>query len=373
MVTDWIGFERRNFFKERYMIKHIVQIIPALGYGGAERMVVDLVNNSDSTKYRFTIIVFFDNLPLKALIKNNTKIILVEKKSKFDFAFLKRLKNKLSELNPDIIQGHLFAGDFWGRLTARSMNIPFLSTEHNLNYEDGWFKNYIKKIISTKQDYYTACSLAVSDYMRDVYKISNNVSVINNGIDLNRFINIVPTTSDKQIKFLMVGRLVKQKGQLYVLKALNNLKSYPWHLTIVGAGVEIKNLFDFVIQNNLTDRVTFADPTTQVEEFYREANVLLMPSIWEGLGVVVMEAMASGLLVLVSKSGGLQEIVKDKETGYLAVPGNVLNWEEKIRFIFENKKNISLVVKNARLYAKENFGIEKMVEKYAQLYSTIAK
>ena len=109
-------------------MKHIVQIIPALGYGGAERFVVDLVNHSDSEKYRFTVIVFFDNIPLKALISKKVEVILVEKKSKLDFGFLNRLEKKLAELKPDLVHGHLFAGDFWGRLAAHRLGVSYLST-----------------------------------------------------------------------------------------------------------------------------------------------------------------------------------------------------------------------------------------------------
>lgn len=352
-------------------MKHIVHIIPALGYGGAERLVVDLINHSDSIKYHFTIVCFFDNTPLKALVKNKAEVILVEKKSKLDFSFLNRLEKKLTELKPDIIHGHLFAGDFWGRLAAHRLGIPFLSTEHNLNYQDGWLKNFIKKIVSNEQDYYVACSVAVSDYMRAVYKIKNEITIIHNGIDLNRFTNLSPAVWQEPLKFLMIGRLVKQKGQMVVLSALNNLKNYPWQLTVVGAGVEKNNLQKFVKKNKLLDRVTFVEPLVQVEKYFSQADVLLMPSIWEGLGVVVMEAMASGRLVLISNVGGMVEIVKDKETGYLAEPKNVLDWEKKIKIVIENKEECKRMTKNAKQYAKENFGIEKMVEKYDKIYSLI--
>lgn len=352
-------------------MKHIIQIIPALGYGGAERLVVDLINHSDSAKYRFTVVCFFDNTPLQALIKNKAEVILVEKKSKWDFSFLNRLEKKLAELKPDIIHGHLFAGDFWGRLAAHRLGIPFLSTEHNLNYQDGWLKNFIKKTVSSEQDYYVACSTAVSDYMRVVYKIKNEITIIHNGIDLNRFTNLSPAVWQEPLKFLMVGRLVKQKGQMVVLAALNHLKNYPWQLIIVGAGVEKKNLQKFVMKNKMLDRVTFVEPLVQVEKYFSHADVLLMPSIWEGLGVVVMEAMASGRLALVSNVGGMVEIVKNKETGYLAEPKNVLDWEKKIKIIIENKEESKRMTKNAKQYAKENFGIEKMVEKYDKIYSLI--
>lgn len=354
-------------------MQHIVQIIPALGYGGAERLVVDLINHSDAKKYRFTIIVFFDNTPLKNLITKNLEIILVEKKSKLDFSFVGRLQNKLAELNPDLIHGHLFAGDFWGRLAAHRLGIPYLSTEHNLNYEDGWLKNFVKEKVSSEKDYYSACSFAVASYMKNVYKIKNKIAVIHNGIELKRFTGLSSAAFGEEINFLMVGRLVKQKGHIVALTALNNLKNYPWKLTIVGSGKEKNNLVNFVKKNKLSERVNFVEPTPQVEKYYEQADVFLMPSIWEGLGVVAMEAMASGRLVLVSDVDGLKEIVTDKENGYLAQPNSVSDWKEKIKYIFENKKVGIQLAKKARVYAKKNFSIEETVEKYNKFYSLIIK
>jgi len=110
-----------------------------------------------------------------------------------------------------------------------------------------------------------------------------------------------------------------------------------------------------------------------VEKYYQQADVFLMPSIWEGLGVVVMEAMASGRLVLVSNVDGLTEIVQDQKTGYLAQPGNISDWQEKIKYIFENKKESLALAKKATVFAKKNFSIEETVEKYNKLYSLIIK
>ena len=353
-------------------MKHIVQIIPALGYGGAERMVVDLINNSDSQKYRFSVVIFFDNAPLKSLIKKNVEVILVDKKFKLDLSFLGRLEKKLVELKPDIIHGHLFAGDFWGRLAAHHLKVPFVTTEHNLNYDDSWLKNFLKKIVADKRDYFVACSEAVVQYMRLVYKIKNDITIIPNSVELDRFVNLPPAIWQAPINFLMVGRIVKQKGQIVALAALNNLKNYPWQLTIVGEGAEKNNLEKFIKKNDLADRVVLVKPELKVEKYFSEASVLLMPSVWEGLGVVVMEAMAAGRLVLVSKTGGLIEIVKDKETGFLAEPENISDWEVKIKNIFENKDQCQILAHNAQKYAKENFGVEKMVAKYDKVYSLVA-
>jgi glycosyltransferase involved in cell wall biosynthesis len=353
-------------------MKHIVEIIPALGYGGAERLVVDLVNHSDNEKYRFSIIVFFDDIPLGSLLKKRADIILVEKKSKFDLGFLSRLEKKLAELKPDLIHGHLFAGDFWGRLAAHRLGIPFLSTEHNLNYGDGYLKNFVKKMVISDHDHSVACSLAVSGYMRAVYKIKREITVINNGLELERFTVLPSAIFGDSLHFLMVGRLVKQKGHIIALSALNNLKNYSWRLTIVGSGEEKTPLQKFIDKNGLSSRVQIITPTTEIDKYYREADILLMPSNWEGLGVAAMEAMASSRLVVASNTGGLAELIVDNKTGYLVNPADVLAWQKKLKYIFENKLNCLELAKNGQKYAKNNFGIDKMIKKYDQIFSLVA-
>ena len=196
--------------------------------------------------------------------------------------------------------------------------------------------------------------------------------VINYGLDLERFVNLPSADWQEPLRFLMVGRLVRQKSQITALQALNNLKDYPWHLTIVGEGIEKNNLQAFVQKNNLQDRIEFVEPLTGVEQYYLQADVFLMPSLWEGLGIVVMEAMSSGRLVLASDTTGLKEIVQDKKTGYLAQSENISDWEEKIKYIFENKTEGKNLAKNAQKYAKENFGVDRMVKKYDELYSLVA-
>jgi len=336
-------------------------------------MVVDLINNSDSDKYRFTVIVFFDNLPLKSLIKKNVEVILVEKKSQFDFSFLDRLQSKLKDLKPDLVHGHLFGGDFWGRLATHRLSVPFLTTEHNLNYADGFWKNFFKRVVSSKKDYYAACSMAVSDYMRSVYNIKKEIMVIYNGIDLDRFSHLPPVSWQEPISFLIVGRMEKQKGHLIALQALSNLKDYLWNLTIVGSGTEEGRIVEFIEKNNLSSRVSLVKPVTDIEKYYAQADVLLMPSLWEGLGVVPMEVMASGRLVLCSKVDGLREIVHDQETGFLANPKSLADWQEKIQYILENKNKCQPIIKNAQHYASENFGLEQMVDKYDKLFSLVIR
>jgi glycosyltransferase involved in cell wall biosynthesis len=143
---------------------HVVHILPALGFGGAERYVVDLVNNS-SADFRYTIVVFFDQINLAAgITSSRVQIKKVIKKSKLGIGFVFKLRKVLRELQPDIINTHLFAGDFWGRFAARPLGVPVITTEHNMNDAEGWIKNKLRSLMKNYSDQYVACSNFVREY-----------------------------------------------------------------------------------------------------------------------------------------------------------------------------------------------------------------
>lgn len=356
-------------------MKHIVHIIPALPFGGAERCVVDLVNHSDPSPWRYTIIVFFNNNALaKEIIHPDVQVIIVPKKGKVSYHLFRDLQNKFRELKPDMVHTHLFTPDLWGRLAAKSLGLPVVTTEHNLNYGDGWLKNTIKKYLRHKSDYYLACSANVKQYMIDSYKIKDDkIKVCHYGIDLSRFKNLAAPAFSEPIKFLILGRLSQQKGHGTVLRALAGLKQLNWRLHIVGQGEleqEIKNL---IVDLKLTDRVALTEPTHDVPQVLAQADIMLVPSLWEGLGIVAMEAMAAGRLVVGSRTGGLPELIKDNQTGFLVEPKSVQAWQEKISWCLNNLADCQRVAGQGREYARQNFGVEKMVKVYEDTYNRLSE
>jgi len=168
---------------------HVVHIIPALSFGGAERIIVDIINNSDPKNFKFSIIVFGTNNHLKKeIINQSAKVITVNKRGKISLHLFKDISKKLKELKPDIVHTHLFGADFWGRVAAKKLGLPVITTEHNFNDSEGVLKNLIKNILHNKTDVYTACSIAVKNYAIKKYSIlADKIKVIDCAIDLNKF------------------------------------------------------------------------------------------------------------------------------------------------------------------------------------------
>jgi len=350
---------------------HVVYIIPTLNFGGAERLVADLVNNCDKTKFRFSVIVLFDQNSLEKEI-TGAPIYVVPKKGKLSFHLREDLREKLKELKPDIVHTHLFGADLWGRLAARDLSLPVVTTEHNLNYSYGLFRTLVRKLMKNYSQQYVACSQAVADYMSQTYGIGQDkIVVIKNGIVLKKFVIPEPTWQEP-LRFAMIGRLTQQKGQGIVLSVLANLKHLPWQLDVIGQGENYKFLRQMCAQFGLDERVNFLSPENNVAKILSQAQVVLTPSLWEGLGVVAMEAMVAGRLIVASNTGGLKEIIQDKKTGLLIEPGNVGEWTKALSAIINNPEMCKPIALAGQNFARDNFGLEKTIEQYQKVYQIFA-
>lgn len=348
---------------------HVVQIIWSLTYGGAEKMVLDLVSQSASDDILYTIIIFDPEAPLRHLVPRSVNLIVLPKRSWFGFHLYKDIHNALKKLQPDLVHVHLFTAELWGTLAARSLGIPVLYTEHNTNDDFNVVRLGIKRLVLRYVKYAVACSEAVERYMRKKLHITAPISVVKNGINVERFGGV--RGQSELFSCVVVGRLMPQKGHEVLLKALSNLRQYPWSLTVVGDGDLKNSLQEQARTLEITDRITWLGFQDDVAEILANQRFLIAPSLWEGLGVAVMEGMASGKVVIASDIGGLKELVSDGKTGYLVAPGSVSALVREIKFCFDNPEKCDQVALAAKEYAVEQFSVGAMVTAYEQLYKKL--
>lgn len=348
---------------------HITHIIPTLSFGGAERTVVDIINRAHPD-FDFSIIVFSEHTPLKAQItRPNVRVICVPKKGQLSLGLIGAIKKELRSLKPDVVHTHLFGGDVWGRIAARSLKIPVVTTEHNLNYDEGMVKALVKRILKRKTKAYAACSETVKEYMHSRYGIKKKVQVVYPGVDLDRFLS-APTNLSVPLKIAIVGRLVPQKGHKKALQAISSLDKNLWELSIVGDGPLKLELQSWCKKYNITEKVTFVPPTPKIEQVYARHDILLIPSQWEGLGIVAMEAMAAGRVVIAASVGGLKEIIQHKTTGLLCGE-EVHSFTEAMEWCVDHRQEALTLANQASHYAHAHFGVENMVQKYQEMYKSV--
>lgn len=352
---------------------HIVHILPTLNIGGAERAVVNLIAASDPKRFRYSVIILFNHRPLeKELAARGVTVHLVEKTSLVGWGLRAKIRAKLAELKPDLVHTHLFSPDVWGRLAAHDLGIPVITTEHNINTVDGFIKNTLRRLLKNYTDQYVACSESVKKYVAETYGITKPLSVIPWGIPLQPFLNVPPLVLQPPLRLMILGRLFPQKGQDIVLEALAHLKRLPWQLELVGDGPLKDELVQLVETYQLTDRVRFSPATLDVPAAFSRADVVIIPSRWEGLGIVAMEALAAGRIVIAAAVGGLREVIVHDETGLLVAP-RAKDFAHVLKRVIEDPAAFRHLGDLGRQYAPEHFALEIEVSAYESLYQSLCR
>ena len=179
-------------------------------------------------------------------------------------------------------------------------------------------------------------------------------------------------------RILYAGRLIDLKGVDYLIQALPAvLKAFPdTQLLVVGSGPMKDALINLSTRLNLTDKVIFIDTVSQEKllDYYLSASLFVLPSIvnekglTEGLGVVLLEAMACGIPVVGSNVGGIPDIIKDGETGLLARQKEPDSLAQKITRIFSDASLRHKLVKNAYKMVEKRFLWDGISEKFIEIY-----
>ncbi len=299
---------------------------------------------------------------------------IFQKKGKLGFGIIFKLWRFLRKEKPDIVHTHLFGGDTWGRMAAILAGVPvIISTEHNTNFDEGWIKRKTKKFLSLFTKKIVAVSGAVKNYSVSRDKIKEKkIVVIPNGIDLEKFSSIPEKEFSDPPVVGVVGRLEEQKGHKYLFEALNLIKTIPWVLWVIGDGFKKAELERLAKDLNLRERIIFLGARKNIAEILSQIDVFVMPSLWEGLGIALLEAAAAGKPIVASRVGGIPEIIEDEKTGILVEPKNVKSLADGLEHMLLGKVDAREMGVRAREMVKEKFSMKKMIESYERLYKELA-
>ena len=215
--------------------------------------------------------------------------------------------------------------------------------------------------------------VALSPYMANLAMRSgahrNRVAIIPNGIDLSEIGHVPSRASstsvgDEQTEILFVGRLAIEKGVDILIEAASLLKSrrIPFRLRIVGSGPQETLLRQLVAGRNLSDVIDFVGPVGRMRlgPLYSSAHVVCVPSRSDPLPTVVLEAMACGLPVVGSNTGGIPYMIRDGVTGLLCRPGDFADLAVKLQQIARSPAIARRLGEAGRLEVEANFTWQKV-------------
>ncbi len=316
----------------------VVHLIKAKQIGGAERHLLMLLPAliERGVDVHLLVLVEPDNAMDKLFEEAARRGIPAEPivvKGTIDALIINRIRAKLQELQADILHTHLIHADTFGMAAAKLARVPHVVTSRH-NDDDFRSKRVVKWASGVMWSGFSAC-IAISDAIKQFAIETENcpeekVYVVKYGIEhealtqadfdsaRKALLSELDLSEDAQI-FGMACRLVEQKGVTYAMEALHQIhEDYPdAHLVIAGDGDLMHELVHLAAEFYISDHVHFLGWRDDVDNLMAAFDVFLMPSLWEGFGLVALEAMSKRRPVIASRVTALPEVVEHEQTGLL--------------------------------------------------------
>jgi glycosyltransferase involved in cell wall biosynthesis len=174
--------------------------------------------------------------------------------------------------------------------------------------------------------------------------------------------------NSRKKELLYVGRLEKQKSVETLLRSLTKIENRNVNLTIVGDGSLKNKLQNEAVRLGVHNMVTFTGAQKNVQSFYNTADVFVLPSIWEGFGIVILEAFRSGIPVIASNLEGPSELIEHNANGLLFEPKNSDQLASLIKKLIDNDEERKRLGENGYQTFLKNYDINTYVQKLYEIY-----
>lgn len=357
-------------------MQKVLHIIPRYYPGGAERLVLEYAMHLDQKKHKVYVASCIDDGQLFAAFKKTPASLFVGAKDKQGsrYAIWRDLKKYIKDTKPDIIHTHLLSADVIGYLAKKTFpQTQWISTLHNVEYHRPLLYRMIWKHILKRADHVIAVSPAVEAYAKRVFDIpADKLTMIPNGIDLTRWQDIDDSVLFRNTPYQLasIGRLEEQKGHVYLLEALAQLKKYKWKYHMFGDGSLQQELAMKASTLGIADRVYFHGNVSDVPIKLRSIDLIIQPSLWEGMSLTIMEAMAAGRPVLTTDAAA-EGLIEHERTGFVVQKKNAEALKTVLAGILSGVDKAVKVASAGRDHALTYFGIQTHVKAVEDLYNRI--
>ena len=363
----------------------VLQLITSLERGGAENHLLALLTHADRQAFQLETAVLCGEGELVPVFREaGIPVHLLRSRTRFDPLALRRLVKLLRDGNFDILHSHLFRADIYAGLAVAQLGDRrplVVSTRHN---DDRFFLNpfvgVIHYMVSAQQDLIIAISdhiarFTVARGVRDPGRVRR----VYHGLEppVTRALEREGQRIRAELgvgadDFLVgnVGRLALQKGQRHLIAAMPLLlQRVPRaHAVIAGGGDLEDYLRDLAEEAGVAERVHVLGPRKDVPALMHAIDVFAMPSIWEGFGLVLLEAMAAGRPIVASRVATIPEVVVDSETGLLVPAGDPQALADALAELADQPALAHQLGESGRERLRRQFSIDKMVGDTELLY-----
>ena len=360
-------------------------MITRLPVGGAEKVLIDVVRRLDPKRYESVVCCIQAKGELAAQIEAmGVPLICLDRmqSTRFDWAAVRDLMRLMRSEHISLVHSHLYHANLYGRIAAFRAGVPAVATVHNVYTRTKFHRRLLNRLLSRA----SARVIAVSEAIRDDLVAHDGiaprkVTVIHNGIDVRRVETSMTREQaraalrikDDELAIGCVGRLEEQKGHRFLLEACAKLGNDPdlkhrLRILMVGDGRLRGALERLAGALGLASSVSFLGTRQDVPEILRALDIYAMPSLWEGLSIAMLEAMAAGLAVVISDVSGVSQALGNNEHGIRVPPGDSTALADAIRSLAAQPGRRRALGTSARERVKAEFSIEAMMSQLGSVY-----
>lgn len=351
----------------------IVQVMPEFLFGGAEIMCENLSVELKKLGHDVIVISLYslDTPITKRLEGNGIKVIFLNKKSGLDISIILKLRKIFKSEKPDIIHTHRYVMEYVVP-AAIGLHIRKIHTLHSIaskeNTKFGRMLNHIFFNVNSVKP--VALSKNVLKTVVEEYKLSeNDIYIVYNGVNVDIKNRKESYHIDNKFKLVHVGRFAVAKNHKILLEAVLEMrtKGVDISLTLVGDGELKDEIYYYAEKNKMMDYVHFVGTTDNIYFYFENADAFILPSIYEGMPMTLIEAMGYGMPIIASNVGGIPNMIENDMNGILVEPtiDSICTGIQKMILggdVIRKKYGENAILSSTR------FTSERMVEEYIKIY-----
>ena len=353
--------------------------------GGTQRQIVQMVLGLDRSRFEPTVVYFRNrSFFVDQLEQAGVPVVLVAKRARIDPGFILRLRQTVAAGAFDVMHCFALTGELWGAvvhslLPARRQPVLLSSIRNTYDWERPLHR-HIKHWVMRRSWQVVANSEAGAQCARRRMQLPPGlIRVIYNGVTAPELAPETGATVRRQLGIepsapliLFVGRLVAQKDVATLIRAMARLRSSHARLILAGDGPLQPALEHLAGLLGLSKQVHFLGQRNDTAALMSAANLVVLPSLVEGLSNVILEGMMCSRPVIASRTGGNVELVEHERTGLLFHVGDDAALSDCIQHLIDNPEQAIDLGRAARDKALRRFSLAAMVAAFATLYEDAA-
>jgi glycosyltransferase involved in cell wall biosynthesis len=347
----------------------IIHIIDTLARGGAEILLQNSIKNLP--EYKHVVLYLKEPEDLKDSFGTEVELICIEHfRWKMILKSILKIRKIIVQKKPLLVHSHLFHSNILARF-ATPFNIPLVSSLHSMYSLDAFQKNKLSLFLERLSVKRMHSLIAVSQFVLDDYLKYVNFKgrkFVHYNFLPDDFFNVYNSgILSRELKCLAIGNLKEAKNYKYLLEIFNQLKDKNITLDIIGDGPQKKELEKFINEEKL--KVKILGKIENIQPLFKNYNLFIQASTHEGFGLSVIEAMASGVPVLLSDIPVFREITNG--LAHFFQIDNAEKAAEIINDLLENESELNKYKDEAFDYCKNKYNVETHKKELIKIYNQI--